>query len=76
MPGWLTLVSAGLRLLGLADVAERAIERWQSRREGRAEQHAADIEAEDATLRAELAADVEALSTPAETAAALKKGEF
>ena len=76
MPSWLTLISAGLKLLGLADVAERAIERWQARQDGRAQQHAADVQAENTTLRAEVAADVAAPTTPRDTAAHLTKGDF
>lgn len=76
MPSWLTLVSAGLKLLGLADIAERAVERWQARRDGRTQQHAADVQAENATLRAEIAADVAASATPTETAVHLEKGDF
>lgn len=76
MPSWLTLVSAGLKLLGLADVAERAIERWQARQDGRAQQRAADVQAENTTLRAEIAADVAAPTTPQDAAAHLEKGDF
>ena len=42
MPLWLTYATAALKLLGLVDWAESLVKSWQDRRQGAANQKAAD----------------------------------
>lgn len=72
---WLTILSAALKLLGLADMATKFAQSAQDRHIGRELQHADDVVSEDKVLRAELDAATKPVSTQT-TADALGKGAF
>jgi hypothetical protein len=44
-PSWLTIVAAGLKLLGLADLAAKMLQSRQDRQRGREQQQNADLNA-------------------------------
>lgn len=63
MPVWLTIVTAGLKLIGLVGAAENLINNWQQRQQGKAELRD-EIDRSTAEAKAREAADFSAPRPP------------